>query len=194
MAQILDAPEFAVIGRKSELATIRGFVASIPAGPRSLVLEGAAGDCQWLDAPSSRVFGYAARRLEDERVGLLVTQREGTTRPLQLEQLRPEWEITRLEIPPLTLGSLHHLVRERLGISLPRPALARLVRTTGGNPFFALEIMRSVGGEMPRGVDELAIPGSLRELVAERLAVLSPATREAVCATFALSRPTQAAI
>ena len=47
---------------------------------------------------------------------------------------------------------------------------------------------------MPRGVDELAIPGSLRELVAERLAVLSPATREAVCATFALSRPTQASI
>src|SRR5438105_144508 len=286
MAQILDAPEFAVIGRRSELATIRGFVASIPAGPRSLVLEGAAGigkttlwrvvlreaeqashvilscrpaelesrlafgavidlfsevddavlqslpapqrhalevallrreanpgitvrpretavaalgviqtlarsapvliaidDVQWLDAPSARVFAYAARRLEDERVGLLVTQREGATRPLQLEQLRPEWEITRLEIPPLTLGSLHHLVRERLGISLPRPALARLLRTTGGNPFFALEILRSLGGEMPSTAAELPIPGSLRELVADRLAALPAAAREAVLAT-----------
>src|SRR5207245_5346690 len=105
-----------------------------------------------------------------------------------------EEEITWLEIPPLTLGALHHLVRERLGIALPRPALARLLRTSGGNPFFALEILRSLDGELPITAAELPIPGSLRELVAERLAALPLAAREAVLASFALSRPTPAAI
>ena len=151
-------------------------------------------DVQWLDAPSARVIAYAVRRLDDERVGLLMTRRGGTELPFRLEQLRPEEEITRLEIPPLTLGALHHLVRERLGIALPRPALARLLRTTGGNPFFALEILRSVDGETPSTAAELPIPGSLRELVAEGLAALPPAAREAVLASFALSRPTPAAI
>src|SRR5712691_8621254 len=151
-------------------------------------------DVQWLDAPSARVVAYAVRRLEDERVGLLMTRREGTKSPFRLEQLRPEEEITWLEIRPLTLGALHHLVRERLGIALPRPALARLLRTSGGNPFFALEILRSLDGEIPSTAAELPIPGSLRELVAERLAALPPAAREAVLASFALSRPTPAAI
>src|SRR5437773_12486593 len=39
----VDGPPWRVIGRERELATIREFVAGIPAGPRSLLLEGAAG-------------------------------------------------------------------------------------------------------------------------------------------------------
>src|SRR5438445_8761192 len=151
-------------------------------------------DVQWLDAPSARVVAYAVRRLEHEPVGLLMTCRDELKPPFQLEQLRPEHEIARLELLPLTLGALHRLVRERLGLSLPRPTLTRLLRTSGGNPFFALEILRSLGGEMPNTAAELPIPGSLRELVAERLAALPVAAREAVLASFALSRPTAAAI
>src|SRR5438445_611334 len=151
-------------------------------------------DVQWLDAASTRVVAYALRRLRDEPVGLLAARRDGTQAPFRLEQLRPEEEIERLEIPPLTLGALHHLARERLGRSLPRSALTRLLRTSGGNPFFALEILRALGGEMPSTAGELPIPGSLRGLVGERLAALPPAAREAVLATFALSRPTRTAI
>ena len=151
-------------------------------------------DVQWLDAPSARVVAYALRRLDDERVGLLTTLREGTRPSFRLEQLRPEEEITRIEIPPLTLAALHHLVKERLGVALARPALGRLRRTSGGNPFFALEIVRSLDPEKTETAAELPIPGSLRELVAERLAALPAAAREAVLASFALSRPTPAAI
>src|SRR6266571_4178123 len=43
MASVLDVPPSRVIGRERELATIRDFVAGIPAGPRSLLLEGAVG-------------------------------------------------------------------------------------------------------------------------------------------------------
>jgi len=297
MSPVFDAPPARVVGRETELATIREFVAGIAAGPRDLLLKGAVGigkttlwraglraarecacvvlscraaelesrlafgavmdlfaavdetvlkslpapqqhalevallrretgiedrvqpreaavgalgairalarsssvliaidDVQWLDAPSARVVAYVLRRLENEPVGLLVTWRDETQPPFRLEQLRPEEEITLLEIPPLTLGALHHLARERLGMSLPRPTLTRLLRTSGGNPFFALEILRSLGSEIPGTADELPIPGSLRELVAERLAALPVAAREAVLASFALSRPTAAAI
>ena len=297
MVSMLDVRPSRVIGRESELATIRDFVVGIPVSPRSLLLEGAAGigkttlwreglraaqghsyhvlscrpaelesglafgavidlladvdvavleslpapqqhalevallrretspdaavqpreaavgalgvirtiahtspvliaidDVQWLDAPSARVVAYALRRLADEPVGLLATHREGTESPFSVEQLRPEEEITRLEIPPLTLGALHHLARDRLGLSLPRPTLGRLLRASGGNPFFALEILRSSDSELPDTAAELPIPGSLRELVAGRLTALPPAAREAVLATFALARPTPAAI
>jgi DNA-binding CsgD family transcriptional regulator len=297
MASALGVPPSRVIGREPELATIRDFVAGIPAGPRSLLLEGAVGigkttlwraglraaqehsyhvlscrpaelesrlafaavidlladvdeavlkslpapqqhalevallrretsldaaiqphkvavgalgairvlarsapvlvaidDVQWLDAASARIIAYAVRRFDDERVGLLVTLREATTSPLRLEQLRPEAEILRLEIPPLSLGALHHLVRERLRTALPRPALARLLRTSGGNPFFALEILRFLDGETPSTAADLPIPGSLRDLVAGRVVALPPGAREAVLATFALSQPTPAAI
>jgi hypothetical protein len=151
-------------------------------------------DFQWLDRPSARLVAYAVRRWENEPVGVLATRREGTEPPFALEQLRPDEEVTRLEIPPLTLGALHRLVRERFGIALPRPALARLLRTSGGNPFFALEILGALEGELPSTPAHLPIPRSLRELVAERLTGLPPAVREAVLATFALSRPTPAAI
>jgi len=151
-------------------------------------------DVQWLDAASARLVAYVLRRFTDEPIGLLAALRDETQPPFRLEQLRPEEEIIRLEIPPLTLGALHHLAHERIGISLPRPILTRLLRTSGGNPFFALEILHSLGGQVPSTAAELPIPGSLRELVAVRLAALPLAAREAVLATFALSRPTPAAI
>src|SRR2546426_11043367 len=42
MASIVNAPS-TVVGREAELAAVRDFVASIRAGPRSLLLEGAVG-------------------------------------------------------------------------------------------------------------------------------------------------------
>jgi hypothetical protein len=43
MAATLDVRPSRVIGRESELGQIRDFVVGIPAGPRSLVREGALG-------------------------------------------------------------------------------------------------------------------------------------------------------
>ena len=47
---------------------------------------------------------------------------------------------------PLSLAALHHLISGRLGTSLSRPLLVRLADASGGNPFFALEIARALGG------------------------------------------------
>jgi tRNA A37 threonylcarbamoyladenosine biosynthesis protein TsaE len=43
MSPVFDAPPARVVGRETELATIREFVAGIAAGPRDLLLKGAVG-------------------------------------------------------------------------------------------------------------------------------------------------------
>jgi DNA-binding CsgD family transcriptional regulator len=69
----------------------------------------------------------------------------------------------------------------------------RIAEASGGNPFFALEIGRSLGQASERG-GPLPVPPSIHDLVAGRLDALSPAAREAALVVAALSRPTVHAV
>ena len=125
---------------------------------RSLLV--AVDDVQWLDAPSLAVLEYAARRLRDEPVALLLTRRlVGDDAPLTLERALGE-RLSRVAIGPLSLGSLHRLLRERLEVPLPRPLLRRIHELSGGNPFFALELARA-----QTGAPGNQLPGTLGTLV-----------------------------
>jgi DNA-binding CsgD family transcriptional regulator len=138
-------------------------------------------DLQWLDASSASVLPVALRRLEDERVGLLATLRTGGA------GLRA-WESTRLGVLPLEpigLAAVHDLVRERLGLELARPRLTRVHETSGGNPFFALELARAPDGSVPQ---------SLRDLLGGRIAALPAQTTEVLLLAAALARPTEALV
>ena len=64
--------------------------------------------------------------------------------PLGLARALPEDRLLRIAPRPLSLAALHHLVKSRLGTSLPRPLLARLADASGGNPFYALEMARAL--------------------------------------------------
>jgi tetratricopeptide (TPR) repeat protein len=153
-------------------------------------------DVQWLDQPSRSAIAFAARRLTDERLGLLVARRlqEGPGVPLDLDRALPEDRLHRLPIGSLALTELDSLLDARLDVPLSRRTLVRLQRLSGGNPFFALEIGRAIlrSGDplMPSG--DLPIPSSLRELVRARLALLAPAALESAQLAAALSRPTVA--
>lgn len=70
--------------------------------------------------------------------------------PLGLERLLPDGRLRRVRIGPLSHGAVHELLRARLGLNLSWPALLRLYRRTGGNPFFALEIGRLLEGKADR--------------------------------------------
>ena len=64
--------------------------------------------------------------------------------PLELERAFPEERLTRISLGPLSLGELHRLLEERLGLELTRPELIRVQEASAGNPFFALELGREL--------------------------------------------------
>jgi DNA-binding CsgD family transcriptional regulator len=155
-------------------------------------------DVQWLDQPSERALAFVTRRLTDEPIGLLVARRvEGTPEvPLDLERGLPDGRLRRLQVGSLTVAELDRLLSARLRTQLPRRTLTRLHRSSGGNPFFALEIgsaiLSNVDPHAP--VEELPIPASLQELVRDRLGLLAPPALEAAQVAAALPRPTVALI
>jgi DNA-binding CsgD family transcriptional regulator len=142
-------------------------------------------DVQWLDSPSRATLQFVARRL-GPRIAILVTERvEDGGAPT----LRVEGE--RLKLGPLSAGALQQLVHERMGVALPRPTLLRLHEASGGYPFYALEIARALlaSGSDLGATDPLPVPGTLRQLVARRLATISSTTRAALIAVAASARP-----
>jgi DNA-binding NarL/FixJ family response regulator len=147
-------------------------------------------DVQWLDASSADVLTFALRRVEAEPIAVLATVR-GRQAEMPLALDRAFSEFCRVPIGPLSVGAIHRVLWGRLGLALPRPALVRVHRTTGGNAFYALEVGRALadGTIHPDSVDE-ALPESLRAIVAQRLSTLPDRVRETLVAVAALGSPT----
>lgn len=155
----------------------------------------AADDLQWLDVPSWSVLRFAARRLTGRRIKLLIATKPGAElRTLDLQRELSE-ELIRVELGPLSFGALHRLVVSRLGVSLPRPTLHKVQDISGGNPFYALELARSLlDGEAVRIGDPLPIPETLDELVRARIDRLPKAVTEFLEIAALLAEPTQSAV
>jgi DNA-binding CsgD family transcriptional regulator/tetratricopeptide (TPR) repeat protein len=151
-------------------------------------------DVQWLDAASASVLAFALRRLAAAPVAILVTRRSSgkEAAPLGLDRAFPGELLRRLRLGPLSLGATHRLLRERLGVSFPRPALVQLHETSGGNPFYALELGRALeqSGRRAGAGERLTVPTSLTGLVSARLAALSEEVREVLEPVALLSKPT----
>src|SRR5215211_61705 len=125
-------------------------------------------DVQWLDRPSTSVLAFALRRLQDERVTILLARRISGEQsgPDDLDRLLPEERLTRIR-----LGSLHRLLATRLELTLPRPLLVRLHEGAGGNPFLALEVGRALlrRKPIPGPGEPLPVPSGLRQLLLDRI-------------------------
>ena len=177
--------EAATAGAPDRVALPRAFLAALRAlAARTPVLL-AIDDVQWLDPTSQRILAFAAGRLGDAPVGILATQRGDDDDPLRLRHAFEE-RLTTIRVGPLSVGALHHLIRSRLGLRIPRPMLARVHEASGGNPMFALEfaqVAASAGAPLP-------VPSSLEELVRERVAGLPPELLPLLAAVAAVERPT----
>lgn len=121
-------------------------------------------DVQWLDASSQSVLAFAARRLSG-RVNILLTERAHTPDAEVVDwlQLRSPDAVRRVRVGPLSLGALHTLIVERLGRGFPRPTMVRIAEVSGGNPFYALELARSVECRSTNG--DAVLPRTLAELM-----------------------------
>jgi DNA-binding CsgD family transcriptional regulator len=146
-------------------------------------------DVQWLDAESTAALAYAGRRLRGERVGLLLTRR-GTVESALVDELSgalPAGGYRELDVGTLAPAALHAVVLEHLEVSLPAPLLAEVHEASGGNPFYALEIVRTLrrDGVVVEAGRPLPVPTSLHELVHGRLLALSPESRDFLLAAAA---------
>jgi predicted ATPase len=153
-------------------------------------------DVQWLDLPSARALEFALRRLESRPVVVLATLRTGE--PVGRAPLLPALpaeRVRRVVLGSLSLGALYRVLEQQLGHGLPRPLLVRVQAATGGNPFYALEIVRAIQAEGPPAPGQaLPIPRDLRELAAARLRRLPTRAREALLRASALAQPTVALV
>jgi hypothetical protein len=108
-------------------------------------------DLQWLDMSSAHAVAFAVRRLAG-RVALLATtriDRDSIAATSWLQLPAPD-AIRRISLRPLSISGLHAVVTDHLGGSLPRPTILKIHEVSGGNPFYGLELARSLDGPRSR--------------------------------------------
>ncbi|MFU8871662.1 AAA family ATPase [Micromonospora sp. SL4-19] len=191
---LLSAHRDEVIDERAVGAATRSLIEAAMSDAAPVLL--AVDDAPWLDPPSERALRFALRRLAP-RPPVLVTRRTDGTEPpaapLGLDDDRSDVpSMTRIGLAPLGAGALHHIVRARLGGTLSRPLLARIARDAGGNPLLAIEMARAVL-RLPRPPwpgEDLPVPSSMRQLLADALRALPAHSRDAVRLAALLTVPT----
>ena len=115
-----------------------------------------------------------------------------TRRRVGLEEAIDADAVERLRVGPLSVGALRLLLKRRLD-GRSRASLLRLIETSGGNPFYALELARGLAAEARVDPTEpFPVPESLDRLVTAPVERLDRATREALLVVAAHGRPTTA--
>lgn len=150
-------------------------------------------DIQWTDAPSARVLAFALRRLTDEPVRVVATRRQGSGLPKPLDLVASLGDgVDRLTIGPIAPVPLGRLLRRRLDRDVPPPLVRRIHEASGGNPFFALEIGRSLkgGDALLKPAEPLPVPADLRALLRRRLIALPQSARDALLLAASSAQPT----
>lgn len=151
-----------------EQAVALGFLSVLRAlaarGPVLVAID----DAQWLDASSADALGFAARRLEDEPVGFLLSTRG--EEPALFERVLDRRRLRRLEIGPLSFGATRRLLTERFGLSMSRALLQRVVDATLGNPLFIVELGRALAEHgLPEGAADIPLPTGIDEMLGTRV-------------------------
>jgi DNA-binding CsgD family transcriptional regulator len=169
-----DAPASEAAIALASLDVVRGLAARDP------VLI-AIDDLQWLDPGSSDVLVFLARRIHAARVGFLLARRPGPAQALETVLARGAFD--RMQVGPLSFGAVRRLLAERLGLTISRQRLRRIVEATAGNPLFALEVGRSL---LDRGGleldDAIPLPESLEEVLGSRVRRFPGAVRRVLLA------------
>jgi DNA-binding CsgD family transcriptional regulator len=149
-------------------------------------------DAQWLDMATVDALSFALRRGADISLGVLCSIRTDAGWSTTFEMALPEDRRADLELTPLTVAAMHEVIRARLGRSLPRPTVVKILERTGGNAFYALEIARELARRGEDASGELPVPASAHELVRVSVGRLPRETRDALLLASALAVPTTA--
>jgi DNA-binding CsgD family transcriptional regulator len=146
-------------------------------------------DVQWLDPSSSDALSFALRRLAATQIRLLLARRvvDGAGAS-ELEHAFATERVRRLRVGPMSVGGIHRLLHDRLGRPFARQTLLRIHERSGGNPFFALELARTLAADVDP-LEPLPVPETLDELLRARFAALPAATCDALALVAAFGAP-----
>src|SRR6185369_1184803 len=158
-------------------------------------------DGQWLDTPSADAITFALRRLRDAPVASITAWRitspsvPAASPPPGRAALDRAFERapTTIDVGPLSLGALNRLLRTRTRLDFNRRTLQRIHETSGGNPFYALELARAMArsqGPATLTDEPLPLSGGLNDLLAKRLEGLGSETRDGLFIAAAAAQPT----
>ncbi|MGV0873214.1 AAA family ATPase [Mycolicibacterium sp. XJ879] len=151
-------------------------------GPLLLAID----DLPWLDPSSAYVIAYTARRLTGP-VGLVATIRtepDAGDDASWLQLPRPD-AVRRITLGPLSSRALHQVLSQSVDRPLPRSTFTRIHHVSGGNPFYAIELARTI--DENTGTE---LPDTLAELVRVRLSGLDAETHDTLLAVASLATPT----
>ncbi|HET8568041.1 MAG TPA: AAA family ATPase [Candidatus Limnocylindria bacterium] len=158
-------------------------------------------DLHWADEASLALLQYLSRELRDSRVLILSTYRSDEMHRrhpflrvltgLQRERLAAEIALRRLD-----REEVRELIRATFAARDPRVSVGEAFRDaiyarSEGNPFFTEELLKSLvesgdvyvdpkTGWERKPLEELQIPGSIKEAVRQRVEALSPDARATV--------------
>jgi DNA-binding SARP family transcriptional activator len=185
------APDDAEMGRFilfDAVCRVLGYLAS--ERPTLLVLD----DLHWADEPTLKLLRHAVRDLQTFPVMVLGAFRDEEVSPAAslagvLADLRREHPLVRMRLEGLDEATADELVASRLH-ARQTPAFVRALHSeTGGNPFFMDEALRSLqesgalvagGPALEQALDRMGVPEGVEEVIARRLARMSPAAVDAL--------------
>ena len=160
------------------------------ADPVMFVVE----EAECIDQASSRLLRHLAHQLPT-RMLLLVCFRDppGTRHPPLLEllaDLEGRGLADRLSLEPLDEQDLAALVAAWSGGGVPEGFVSRLWASTGGNPFYANEVVRELahrgGGAGPHAAEQ--VPRSVQDVLRERHRALTAIAQRVITCAAVLGR------
>ncbi|MDP9253084.1 MAG: AAA family ATPase, partial [Chloroflexota bacterium] len=173
--------------------------------PVLLVLE----DMHWADEASLELLRHVARELRDARIAILATYRSDEMHrrhPLlrALAELQRERVTTEILLKRLTPDETKEVIRATFAQSDPNVKISDEFRDaiharSEGNPFFTEELLKAVvesggvyfdaqTGWQRKPIDQLEIPGSIREAVRARIDHLSEDARQTLAAASVMGQ------
>jgi DNA-binding SARP family transcriptional activator len=146
--------------------------------PAALALD----DVHWADAESLRLLRRLAAELDAVPLLLVLATRDAASEvgPLLAETLAQlaRLGVHRVDLSGLDAQDVRNWVAVRHGIAVGDEAAERIIRRTGGNPFFVTELVRLLVAEGvisdPGATSWSSVPTGVRDVVRQRLAQVEP--------------------
>lgn len=156
------------------LATLSLLTDAAESGPLLCCVD----DAQWIDDASARVIAFVARRLEQDRVAVLVAIRDLGRDELHEGAGASVWDGA-LELPLTGLGDAEaqSLLERELSLPLAESLRDRIIAEAGGNPLALVEFSRRAPlAELAGGFESpglIAVPRRIEESYRQRSAGLA---------------------